>query len=79
MSALLSVSEKPSTNYIATVVDNIWLLDTNEPSKKVVCFSQTRSTPKMWLSETKAGWYMAASGDNPLMNTHFKSFSIAMF
>jgi len=67
----------PVTNHMTVVVDNTWLLDNNE--QKVVHFKNTRSTPKMWLSENKAGWYMAARGNSPLMDTRFKGFSTAMF
>ena len=69
----------PITNHMTVVVDNTWLLDNNEPSRQVVQFSKSRSTPKMWLSENKAGWYIAASGNSPLMDTRFKGFSTAMF
>jgi len=69
----------PVTNHMTVVVDNTWLLDNNEPSKKVILFKDTRGTPKMWLSENNAGWYMAASGNSPLMDTRFKGFSTAMF
>lgn len=69
----------PATNHMAVLVDNTWLLDNNEPSKKVIRFEQSRSTPKMWLSENNVGWYMAARGNTPLQDTRFKGFSIAMF
>jgi len=69
----------PVTNHMAVVVDNTWLLDNNEPSQKVVHFSQSRSTPKMWLTENNVGWYMAARGNSPLVDTRFKGFSTAMF
>lgn len=69
----------PATNHMTVVVDNTWLLDNNEPSQKVIRFKHARATPKMWLSETKVGWYMAASGNSPLLDTRFKGFSTAMF
>ena len=69
----------PVTNHMAVVVDNTWLLDNDEPSQKVILFTKSRSTPKMWLSETTVGWYMAARGNSPLLDTRFKGFSMAMF
>ena len=69
----------PATNHMVVVVDNTWLLDNNEPSKKVIRFEKSSSTPKMWISETKIGWYMAARGNSPLLDTRFKGFSTVMF
>jgi len=69
----------PVTNHMVVVVDNTWLLDNNEPKQKVVLFEQSTSTPKMWLTENKAGWYQAARGHSPLLDTRFKGFSMAMF
>jgi len=69
----------PVTNHMAVLVDNKWLLDNNEPSMNVILFEDSRSTPKMWLTETNIGWYMAARGNTPLHDTRFKGFSMAMF
>jgi len=69
----------PVTNHMTVLVDNTWLLDNNEPSRKVIRFMKSSSTPKMWISETKVGWYMAARGNSPLLDTRFKGFSMAMF
>ena len=66
------------TNHMAVLLDDKYLLDSAEPSRRVIRFERSYGTPKMWLTESAAGWYQAARGQSPIVDINFTGFSLAL-
>jgi len=66
------------SNHMAVLVDGTYLLDSAAPAKRVTRFEQITGTPKLWLSENDSGWFQGALGQSPLVNNHFKGFSLSL-